>query len=277
MIMNLHTHTHHSPDGATETVAQRIEMAKACGLQIMAVTDHCEVNRYYPAEYYHAQESKIFDYNSKGVFDGSVAETVTEQEKNPDFLLLCGTELGQIPQDVELSQKIYNDPRLDLAIGSVHELPNLPDFYYLDYSQYDVPALITAYFDEVLALAKTNCYDILGHITYALRYLPERTSYDITPHMPVIEEIYRTVIAKDKAIELNGSMLKKDPPFTDPDLKLLKLYHDMGGKYLTISTDAHHGKFLGHRMDYLEQMAKDAGFGKLTYFVKHSPVQIELA
>lgn len=275
MIMNLHTHTHHSPDGADETVAQRVAMAKECGLKIMAVTDHCEVNRYFPAEYYHAQETRIFDYNSKGVFDGSLEETAAEQKKNPDFILLCGTELGQIPQDVARSQMLYNDPRLDLAIGSVHELPDMPDFYFLDYSQYDVSALITAYFDEVLRLAKTDCYDILGHITYALRYLPNREQYDIAPHMPVIEEIFRTVITKEKAIELNGSMLKKEKPFTDPDLKLLKMYHEMGGKYLTLSTDAHDGIYLGYGMDVLEQMAKDAGYNKLTYYVKHSPVMVD--
>ena len=48
MIMNLHTHTHHSPDGAPQTVADRVQAANALGLKYMAVTDHVEINRFYP-------------------------------------------------------------------------------------------------------------------------------------------------------------------------------------------------------------------------------------
>lgn len=276
MIMNLHTHTHHSPDGGSESVADRLALAESIGLQIMAVTDHCEVNRYYPAEHYHAVASQVFDYDSQAVMEGSLAETTACKGTNPNVKLLCGVELGQIPQEPELSQRLYNDPRLDLVIGSVHELPNMADFYFLDYTNPDMKPLITAYFDEVLALAQTDAWDILGHLTYGMRYMPNRADYDITPHLPIIDEIFRTVIAKGKAIELNGSMLKSPAPFTDPDLTLLKRYRSLGGQYLTISTDAHHGAYLDYRMNELEQMAADAGFTHLTYFERHQPMLVSL-
>lgn len=276
MIMNLHTHTHHSPDGAPQSVRDRVEAANALGLRFMAVTDHVEINRFYPVEYYHAQETEEFFYDGGGVFERSAAETVSEQPRSGNVKLLCGAEIGQIPQDPEKSALIYNDPRVDLVIGSVHELPGRPDFYFLDYAKEDIPALVTAYFEELYRLAQTDCWDILAHLTYGLRYLPDRRAYDLTPHLELIDEILLTVICKDKAIELNGSGLRKPQPYIDPDLVLVKRYHDLGGKNLTISTDAHDTKYLGYGIDLLEDMARTAGFSELTWFEKHEIRKVAL-
>ena len=275
MIMNLHTHTHHSPD-ARDTVAERVSAANAAGLRYMAVTDHVEINRYYPAEYYHAEETDEFFYNGKGVFEGSVAETLEEAARCAPLVLLTGAEIGQIPQDTEKAALIYNDPRTDIILGSVHELPGRPDFYFLDYAKEDIPALVTAYFEEVLRTAQTDCYDVLAHLTYGLRYLPNRRAYDLTPHLELIDEVLKTVIRKGKAIELNGSGLRKPQPYIDPDLILVKRYRELGGKYLTISTDAHDTQFVTFGIDLLEDMARTAGFSRLTVFQKHEPFFVTL-
>lgn len=283
MIMNLHTHTHHSPDAAPDTVADRIAAAQNIGLRFMAVTDHVEINRFYPADYYGIKPSPddLYDekaYNGKAVFAGSVAEISAAKAAaaNAGVTLLCGAEIGQIPQDIEKSTALYRDPRMDLVLGSVHELPGKPDFYFLDYDKEDIPALIAAYFDEVLRLAQTDCWDVLSHLTYGLRYLPNRAAYDLTPHLPVIDAIFDTVITQNKAIELNGSGLKSSPPFTDPDFALLKRYRKAGGRHLTISTDAHQTEYLGYGIDKLENMAREAGFSELTWFEKHEPMLIPL-
>ena len=275
MIMNLHTHTHHSPD-AHNTVAERVTAANALGLRFMAVTDHVEINRYYPAEYYHAEQTEEFFYDGKGVFEGSMAEIAAAQAHCAPLTILAGAEIGQIPQDTEKSALLYNDPRVDLIIGSVHELPGRPDFYFLNYAEENIPALVTAYFEELLRLAQTDCYDILGHLTYGLRYLPDRRAYDLAPHQELIDEILMTVIRKKKAIELNGSGLRKPRLYIDPDLVLVRRYRELGGKYLTISTDAHETKFLGFGIDLLEDMAKTAGFSELTVFKKHEPFTVSL-
>ena len=276
MIMDLHTHTHHSPDASDQTVAERVSAAEKLGLQFMAVTDHVEINRWYPAAYYGGVESEMYAYNGEGIFEASAAETAAEALKSAKVKLLCGAEVGQIPQDPEKAARLYRDPRVDLVIGSVHELPGKPDFFFLDYDKEDIPALMDAYFSEVLRTAQTDCWDVLGHLTYGLRYLPDRRSYDITPHLPLIDRIFRTVIAKDKAIELNGSGLKYDEPFTDPGADLLRRYYTLGGRRLTLSTDAHDTAYLGYGIDTLEDMARAAGFTELTYFEKHVPKQVKL-
>lgn len=275
MLMNLHTHTLHSPDGE-DTVSERVAEAKRLGLRYMAVTDHVELNRFLPASEYGAVPSVIFDYDSRKVFEDSLADVTEQKSRCEGLTLLCGAEFGQIPCDIALGERLYADPRLDLVIGSVHELPGMPDFYFINYNAVDTRKLITEYFEEVLRLARTDCYDILGHLTYALRYLPRRADYDISPHLPVIDEIYRVIIAKGKALELNGSMLKKPDGVTDPDFALLKRYRAAGGRLLTISTDAHHMRYLGYKVNDLEQMARDAGFEELTVYQKHQPVAVAL-
>lgn len=275
MIMDLHTHTHHSPDAADETVTDRVNAAKQLGLQYLAITDHVEINRWFPAEYYHAEESEEYHYNCARVFRGSAAETETVKAQIAGITLLCGAELGQIPQDIPRSEAVYADPRLDIVLGSVHELPDMADFYFLDYAALDIPALISEYFAEVLRLAQTDCYDVLAHLTYGLRYMPNPETYDITPHLPVIDEIFRTLIRKRKALELNGSLLKASDR-TDPGFALLKRYYQMGGRLLTLSSDAHANKWLGYRMGELEDMARAAGFTRLTAFIRHEPVMVKL-
>ena len=275
MIMNLHTHTHHSPDAA-QTVAERIAAANQLGLQFMAVTDHVEINRFFPAEFYHAEDSDMYFYDGGGVFTRSAAEITAAQADCGPLKLLCGAEIGQIPQDPEKSMQIYRDPRTDLILGSVHELPGRPDFYFLDYSRENIPALVTAYFEEVLRLTQTDCWDVLAHLTYGLRYLPDRRAYDLTPHHSLIDEILRTVIKKDKALELNGSGLRKPQPYIDPDLSLIRRYYDLGGRNLTISTDAHDTQYLGYGIDLLEDMARAVGFTELTWFEKHEIQKVKL-
>ena len=272
MLTDLHTHTHHSPDAEPDTVSSRAAYAAAIGLRAIAVTDHVEVNRWFPAADYGLQETEQLVYDSRAVFEGSFAEICSVQQTVRGVKLLCGAELGQIPQDTALSERLYRDPRLDLVIGSVHELPGRPDFYFLDYEKEDVPALIQAYFEEVLRLAQTDCYDVLGHLTYGLRYLPEHMKpYPLTPYLPVIDEIFRTLIAKNKALELNGSGLKSAQPFTDPGLTLIRRYRSLGGRLLTVSTDAHANANVGRGIPLLEEMAAAAGFTELTWFEKHQP------
>ena len=276
LLTDLHTHTHHSYDAADETVAERIAAAKRLGLRVMAITDHVEINRFFDADHYHAQETEEFTYGFSRAFAGSVHETFCAKQGLEGLTLLCGAEVGQIPQAPEIARVLYDDPRIDLIIGSVHELPGRADFYFLDYAQENIPKLIGEYFEEVLRLAETDCYDILAHLTYGLRYLPNRAEIDLTPYLPIIDRIFFALITGGRALELNGSGLKYATPYTDPDFALIARYRSLGGRLLTLGTDAHETRHLGLDLDRLEQLARDAGFTELTYFERHEPKFLSL-
>ena len=54
MLLDCHTHTHNSPDADNKSVADLCRRAVEMGLDTLAVTDHCEANRFYSMEYYNA-------------------------------------------------------------------------------------------------------------------------------------------------------------------------------------------------------------------------------
>ena len=187
-----------------------------------------------------------------------------------------GAEFGQITSDVPLARRLYEDPRVDIILASVHEMHDLPDFYFLDYGKIDIKRLIDDYFEEALRTASLDCFDVFAHLTYGLRYMPNREQFDLTPYDSVLDDILRTLAINGKALELNGSGLKKKIPYTDPDFRIVKRFRELGGQYLTISTDAHESAFLGYRLDELEDMARAAGFDALTYYRRHEPIPMPL-
>ena len=69
-----------------------------------------------------------------------------------------------------------------------------------------------------------------------------------------------------KALEINLKVQKYLP--VAHTRYILGLYMSLGGKYLTISSDAHQLKTYYENLDKYIKIIKEEGFNKLTYFVK---------
>lgn len=280
MIIDCHTHTRNSFDADNDTVIERCERAIQLGLDAMAVTDHCEVNRFYEKEHYKIDyEQKYDDYGFCKAFENSMAETTAAKEiYNDKFNLICGLELGQPLADMEVTEHILSDKRLDFVIASMHEMPGHDDFAFLDYSQEDVPALLEQDFNEILKIAKWGKFDVLGHITYALRYIQgnQNIPVDMTPYQDIIREILKTVIEKGKGIEINTSGLRQKFGDTFPSLEYIKLYRELGGEILTVGSDSHTTADLAKGVKEGIEIAAQAGFRKIAYFKERKPYFINI-
>ncbi len=280
MLTDCHTHTHNSFDAENDTVSERCERAIELGIKAMAVTDHCEINRFYEHEYYNVDaptEEDVFGY--KDSFESSAAEVTAAKELYKDKLtLICGVELGQACSDEEACDKVVNDKRLDFVIGSMHELPGRADFYFLDYRKEDVDKLFREYFDELLKLCVKNKFDVLGHLTYPLRYIEGDYGIktDISVYRDNIAAVFETLIKNGKGIEINSSGLRQKYGKPFPSYEYLKLYHDMGGKILTFGSDSHSTADIGKGINEVMELAANAGFDKGAYYIKHEPVFFKL-
>ncbi len=85
MIIDCHTHTHNSVDGQN-TVRERCLRAIQLGFDAMAVTDHCEANRFYDMEHYNVSVPKEFDeYNYQKYFNASMEEISSDFLFSPSF------------------------------------------------------------------------------------------------------------------------------------------------------------------------------------------------
>lgn len=278
-LIDCHTHTQFSMDSEADIVAM-IERARELGLAAYAVTDHCECNCWYPEEHY--ENTELFDYfNCKDDFEASLSAVTALKEQYPDFNLICGTELGQPVAALDIAEKCISDPRLDFVIGSIHQITNEKDFYYINYyrmSTDEINKLLEGYFNEIYELCKWGKFDVLGHLTYCLRYMKIRNN--ITPNMKLFDEIIteclRTLADKGKGIEINTSGIRQGFGTTFPSLKYIKLFRELGGKIISVGSDAHKVRDLGANISDGIELAKTAGFNEICYFKKRQPVFIRI-
>lgn len=277
--MDLHTHTNLSPD-SDAALGEMLRAAQEMALPVFAVTDHIELCRWYSQGFYGTQprnEEDFYDYAARW-------EQAMEQNRRARMLaggslrFVSGIELGEPDADFALAESLYRDVRLDFTIASLHELQGKLDFYFLDYTREDPEALLDAYYDALYAIAKWGFFDVLGHITYPLRYIcgDAGIAIDEARYRERIAEIFRTVIAGGKGIELNtsGYRQKYGKPF--PDEALLRLYKDLGGSVLTLGSDAHRPEDVGAGIADGAALAGACGFDKVCFFIRHEPHFIRL-
>ena len=262
--IDMHTHSDHSFDG-NHSCMLLCEGAVDKKLSVIAITDHCEI------------DSKDLDFRvfcTNQYFEVFKAKRFFEGQ----LLVLKGLELGQAIYNKELAEQILNDFEYDFILGSIHNLENMEDFYFLDYSNYDVYDLLEKYFKNIYELCIWNKFDSLAHLTYPLRYIKgnAKIDVDLTKFSDIIEQILKTLVHNGKALEINTSGLFLDLHETLPPKNIVKLFKDLGGEYLTIGSDSHYYNKLGNGIEQGLQLAKDCGFKYTTIYQHREPVQLPI-
>lgn len=281
-LVDLHTHTEASVD-STEPAINMCRRALELGLSAYAITDHAECNRWFPIEHYPGAVPNGYDtYDNRQDFERSLAASTELKERfKGKLLVLSGIELGQATHDTASAEKAVSDPRLDIVIGSIHQIRGQDDFAFIKYDQHEadfVPKLLEKNYLELLELARWGKFDVLGHLTYNLRYIEGNygIKVDMTPYGDIIEEIFKTVIQNGKGIEINTSGLRQNYGKTFPTPEYVKLYRQLGGEILTLGSDAHCAADLGKGIEAGAEIARNAGFRYITYFKERKPEFIKL-
>lgn len=278
-MIDCHTHTSISPDGYDDAESS---YKRACELNLkaIAVTEHCESNRLYGTDEYrytHINEEHYF-YNYDIFLKSMEVNSAVKENVSRNTEFICGIELGQATHDFESAEKIVSDERLDFTIGSMHELVGRDDFAFLNYNIENIPDLLAEYFNELLKLSRWGRFDILGHLTYPLRYIIGEADIQVNMNTfdDVIHDIFKTLAANDKGIEINtsGFRQKYGKPF--PSLEYIKMFRECGGKIITVGSDAHKTCDIGSGINNGIELAKAAGFDKIYYFKKHIPYGISI-
>jgi histidinol-phosphatase (PHP family) len=263
-IIDMHTHSDNSFDGKHSCIllCEGVIQNGGCGI---AITDHCDID--------------TPDYDFRAFATNQYVQSYTAQKSFENQLtVLRGIELGQGIYNKEKSLEIINNFKYDFVLGSIHNLKNMPDFYFLDYKKYDVDDLLTKYFSAVLELAQWNQTDSIAHLTYPLRYIVarEHINIDLSKYYDLIDEIFKTIINNNKALELNVSGLYMDMKDTLPNKSLIKRFHDMGGKYVTVGTDAHYYDKVCIGIDKGLDILKECGYEYFTIFKNRQPKLIPI-
>ena len=248
------------------------EQAIKIGLDVITITDHCEVNGWNTP-----QDSEFGDFSK--LIPESIAHLKESQKKySSKIKLLRGIELGQATQDLDAANKALSLDNFDFVLGSVHNVRDTRDFYWLEYTETYAKKLLQIYFEEVLELTQWNKFDSLAHLTYPLRYITgeHKIEIDINNYLPIIDEIFLTLIKNGKALEINTSGLRQNIGLTLPDRFLIERYKSLGGTYITIGSDAHTVSDLGKGINEGLHLLTNIGFNSYTYFEERKPIIVPI-
>lgn len=283
MLADYHVHSEFSDD-SRELMEDQIERAIELGLEEICFTDHVDYGIKKDWE-----EGNIEWRGGDGMsYDASKMDplaNVNYQEYFGKLLrmketykgririrqgLEFGIQTGTIPQYERLWER-YGE-QLDFALLSMHQVDN-KEFWTQEFQsgktqkEYNV-----AYYQEILKVMRQfKHYSVLAHLDLIIRYdkngvLPFREVRDI------IAEILETAIKDGKGIEVNTSSWHYGLSDTQPSREILRLYRDLGGRIVTIGSDAHTMRYLGDHIKDAQEILKGIGFTEICTFERMKPV-----
>ena len=266
-IVDLHVHTDNSFDG-NHSATFFCEKAEFLELRAVAFTDHCEVDQFRGDPTY---DKRIF----QGFFEVSKVRSAFKGK----LLVLNGIELGQPAYDVETAENILKSHDYDIVLGSVHNLRGGEDFYFMENLTMDeAEKLLSEYFNAIIEMLNWGNFDVLTHLTYPLRYFYSKSNLDIdlNKFKDQIDEILTLAAKTDKALEINTAALRQPLNKLSPEVDIIKRFKELGGKYVSVGSDAHYAEHLAADIDMAYSAALEAGFDSITFFQKRTPLQMKI-
>jgi len=157
----------------------------------------------------------------------------------------------------------------DFTIGSVHIYRDSP------YAAANVVGwvrgrslaeIVTPYFDAVAAAARSGLFDVVGHVDFIKRYLiPHVTPAEFAAAPELYEPLLRALVESGTALEVNTSGLRQTAGETYPAPPIVARYRELGGRAVTVGSDAHRADAFAWGLDEGYAAAAAAGFDELTF------------
>ncbi len=257
MFADYHVHTSFSDDSECpmETMVQR---ALELGMDEIAFTEHVD---------YGVKTDLNCDYEQY------FAELSNMREKYGDKLKIrTGIEFGVQRHTVPLFNRDFEMYPFDFVILSNHQVDD-KEFWNNRFQPGKTQEQIHSVYYEAIyeVMCKYKNYSVLGHLDMIKRYDPYG-SYADEKIMGMVEKILLQAIEDGKGIEVNTSSFKYGIGDLTPSKAILQLYHKLGGRILTIGSDAHDAIRLGDHFDEVLRELKDIGFKEICTFDKMKPV-----
>ena len=268
MLYDSHVHSCHSPD-SRQPFEEICTQALARGLQGIAITDHADV---WCMERFGTLEK----------IAGSIAQAQAADARYGDRLrVFCGVELAEYQDAPAAGDQVLALTRYDVVLSSVHAVmfEDWNDFYSgVDFSPEAAPEdkvlrFLDAYFRKVLRMAKYDDFDVLTHLTCPLRYINGKYHRGLSwkPFADTIEQILEVLICREKALEVNTSGIGSFYGEYMPPREILEQYCRMGGRLITLGSDAHTADRLGSAFAETAAMLQEIGFPGYYYYEQRMP------
>ncbi|MCF0114423.1 MAG: histidinol-phosphatase HisJ family protein, partial [Erysipelotrichaceae bacterium] len=240
MLADYHLHCEFSDD-SVELMEAQIDRAIELGLDEICFTDHVDygIKKDWSEgniQYRHNEPMANVDYPK--YFDKLHRMKELYKDK---LVIKQGLEFGIQSITVDQFKKLYDtyQKELDFTLLSMHQVDNL-EFWTKDFMKgRSQKEYNEKYYQEIYEVQQVfKDYSCLAHLDLLVRYDPEGI-YPFEKVEAMVAEILRQAIRDNKGIELNTSSWRYGLSDTQPSKAILKLYKDLGGKIITIGSDAH--------------------------------------
>jgi histidinol-phosphatase (PHP family) len=255
--LDSHLHTNLSPDSEVVIdvyAAQAVER----GIRELAITDHVDFEPGAPAYGYATFEDRE-----------RIVRQAAERWAPQGLDIRFGVELTydrSWEADIRshLARHAY-----DFTIGSVHdrvESPYSPRHVQQWVDGRSLAEIVAPSFDEVAAAARSGLFDALGHLDVVKRYLhPFVTKEALAAAPELYEPILHALVESGTALEVNTSGLRHGVGETYPSAAMVRRFREMGGRAVTVGSDAHRAEHFGWALADGYEYAMDGGFTVLTF------------
>ena len=269
---DMHVHTVFSHDGK-QTVEQACEVAKELELAGIAVTDHVEMSWFSPCS------------TVKRIVDCHRVCDKAREHGGSAIEVSFGMELSGPFSNSDDTRKVMTCTDYDVILGSVHMVPLNGKLFECSQTEFgrsvseqELCLFLDAYWQQVLYLTEEVDFDVLAHLTFPLRYICGKYGRQVSlqRYEKVISEILHNTIFRGIALEVNTSGLIDGKGEWMPSFDILQQYYRMGGRKITIGSDAHTADRIGNEFSRTGEQLTSIGF-ESTYFYKgRTPQKIEI-
>ncbi|QCX32617.1 histidinol-phosphatase HisJ family protein [Caloramator sp. E03] len=257
MFADYHVHSNFSDDSTCE-MEDEIKKAISLGIDEICFTEHVDygvktdLNCNYEAYIKEFQRCK-------------------EKYKN-EINIKLGIEFGIQVDTIEKFKEDFDKYNFDFVILSCHQVDN-KEFWTYEFQEGKTQQEYNErYYEEILkVIKKYDEYSVLGHLDMIKRY-DKFGEYPDENVKELIIEILKHVIEHEKGIEVNTSSFRYKLADLTPSKYILKLYKDLGGRIITIGSDAHKDEDIGHNIQIVKDELKKIGFKEFCTFEKMKPI-----
>lgn len=261
-LTDSHFHSSISIDSQASLMDQATA-AHAIGMQEICVTDHWDVTEDEAAPDL-AQWEKIY-FETK--------------ERIPKGLALnFGIEIGEGHRNLPLLHSVLQNPNFDLVIGSVHSLntdkgwDEIHPLANTCKSQEDVVPIMEYYMEALEDQCRHPHFDTMAHLGYPLRYFNKSLQVSFDPYLDRLVAVLESLIKLEKSLELNTTQGN----LVEENRWLFSLYHDLGGKMVTVGSDAHRTNSMSLGVAEGYDLLQSLGFQTVTVYRGRTPHQVPI-
>ncbi len=247
VMVDFHIHTTLSCDGHC-TIEEICCKAIEIGLRSICFTEHLDFDPMDPGY-------GFLDYERYGA---RFEEALERYEGN--LTLLKGIEVDyQSRFDEDIRDWLF-DKDLDLVLGSVHYV-NGEMLSEKMLAEQDLDAVYLDYLKEVKLAAESGLFGAMGHLDYLKKFTGDPSYLHSSERLrPFLEETLSAIVKSGAALELSTKGLVAKSRDYRPSLDVVRLYRKLGGRRVTIGSDAHDCQVLGTGVGKLLRICERMGF-----------------